>query len=150
MIRMWERGDAPATIPVETDFSAVGRFQVVHRGSKIALFGLGAFFPLAQAVAAKLREKGLDPTLVNPRFASDVDEALVADLAKDHALVVTLEDGVVAGGFGEKVARVAASHGLKVRVKGAPKKFEDRYSLQDLLQRCGLTVGQVVEDCLRV
>lgn len=106
VIRMWERGNAPATIPVETDFSDTGRFQVVHRGKQVALFGLGAFFPLAQEVAAKLRERGLDPTVVNPRFAGDVDEALVADLAKDHELIVALEDGIIAGGFGEKKQRV--------------------------------------------
>ena len=148
VIRMWERGNAPATIPVAKDYSDVGKFQVVTRGAKVALFGLGAFFPLAQDAAAKLREKGLDPTVVNPRYAGDVDEALIADLAKDHELLVTLEDGVIAGGFGEKVARVAAAHGLKVLVKGAPKKFEDRYSPKELLRRCGLTVEQVAEECL--
>ena len=149
VIRMWERGNAPATIPVETDFSDTGRFQVVHRGKQVALFGLGAFFPLAQEVAAKLRERGLDPTVVNPRFAGDIDEALVADLAKDHELIVTLEDGVVAGGFGEKVARVAAAHGIKVFVKGAPKKFEDRFSPKDLLRRCGLGADQLADAIIR-
>ena len=149
VIRMWERGNAPATIPVETDFSDTGRFQVVHRGKQVALFGLGAFFPLAQEVAAKLRERGLDPTVVNPRFAGDVDEALVADLAKDHELIVTLEDGVVAGGFGEKVARVAAAHGIKVFVKGATKKFEDRFNPKDLLRRCGLGADQLADAITR-
>ena len=149
VIRMWERGNAPATIPVETDFSDTGRFQVVHRGKQVALFGLGAFFPLAQEVAAKLRERGLDPTVVNPRFAGDIDEALVADLAKDHELIVTLEDGVVAGGFGEKVARVAAAHGIQVFVKGAPKKFEDRFSPKDLLRRCGLGADQLADAIIR-
>lgn len=149
VIRMWERGNAPATIPVETDFSDTGRFQVVHRGKQVALFGLGAFFPLAQEVAAKLRERGLDPTVVNPRFAGDIDEALVADLAKDHELIVTLEDGVVAGGFGEKVARVAAAHGIKAFVKGAPKKFEDRFNPKDLLRRCGLGADQLADAIVR-
>ena len=71
------------------------------------------------------------------------------DLAKDHELIVTLEDGVVAGGFGEKVARVAAEHGIKVFVKGAPKKFEDRFSPKDLLVRAGLTVEAVVGDVIQ-
>ena len=148
VIRMWERGSTPATIPVATDYADIGKFQVAHRGKKVALFGLGAFFPLAQEVAAKLRKKGLDPTVVNPRYAGDMDEALIADLANDHELVVTLEDGVIAGGFGEKVARVAAAHGLKVLVKGAPKKFEDRFDPKDLLTRAGLTVEKISADVL--
>ena len=74
--------------------------------------------------------------------------ALIADLANDHELVVTLEDGVIAGGFGEKVARVAAAHGLKVLVKGAPKKFEDRFDPKDLLTRAGLTVEKISADVL--
>ena len=148
VIRMWERGNTPATIPVATDYADIGKFQVAHRGKKVALFGLGAFFPLAQEVAAKLRKKGLDPTVVNPRYAGDMDEALIADLANDHELVVTLEDGVIAGGFGEKVARVAAAHGLKVLVKGAPKKFEDRFDPKDLLTRAGLTVEKISADVL--
>ena len=146
VIRMWERGNTPVTIPVATDYADIGKFQVAHRGKKVALFGLGAFFPLAQDVAAKLREKGLDPTVVNPRYAGDVDAALIADLANDHELVVTLEDGVIAGGFGEKVARVAAAHGLKVLVKGVPKKFEDRFDPKDVLTRAGLTVEAIVAD----
>ena len=146
MIRAWERGNAPATIPVATDYSEVGRFQVVHRGARVALFGLGAFFPLAQEIVAALKAKGFDPTLVNPRYAGDVDEALVADLARDHELVVTLEDGVIAGGFGEKVARVAAAHGLKVLVKGAPKRFEDRYDPRELLARCGIGCDPIVRE----
>ena len=61
---------------------------------------------------------------------------------------VLIEDGVIAGGFGEKVARVAAAHGLKVLVKGAPKKFEDRFDPKDLLTRAGLTVEKISADVL--
>lgn len=148
VIRMWERGNLPPTIPVERDFSKVGRFQVVKRGKDVAVFGLGTFFGMAQEVVAKLGEKGINATLVNPRYAGDVDEHLISDLAKDHKLIVTLEDGVVAGGFGEKVARVASARGIRVLVKGAPKKFEDRYDPAELLERCGLTVDKIVAEIM--
>lgn len=146
MIRMYEKGNAAPTCPVETDFSSVGKFQVVHRGKKVALFGLGTMFALAREVADALKAKGLDATLVNPRFSGDVDEELIKELAADHETLVTLEDGVIAGGFGEKVARVGAAKGLKVIVRGAKKAFEDRYDPKDLLARSGLTVESIVSE----
>lgn len=146
MIRMYEKGNAAPTCPVETDFSSVGKFQVVHRGTKVALFGLGTMFALAREVADALKAKGLDATLVNPRFSGDVDEELIKELAADHETLVTLEDGVIAGGFGEKVARVGAAKGLKVLVRGAKKAFEDRYDPKDLLARSGLTVESIVSE----
>lgn len=149
MIRMYEKGAAAPTCPVETDFSETGKFQVAHRGKKVALFGLGTMFSVAEEAAKALKEMDIDATLVNPRFSGDVDTALIKDLAKDHDTIVTLEDGVIAGGFGEKVARVGASLGLKVIVKGAKKQFEDRYNPRELLARSGLTVDSIVFDLLR-
>lgn len=149
MIRMYEKGQAAPTCPVETDFSETGKFQVAHRGKKVALFGLGTMFSVAEEAAKALKEMDIDATLVNPRFSGEVDTALIKDLVKDHDTLVTLEDGVIAGGFGEKVARVAASFGLKVIVKGAKKQFEDRYNPKELLARSGLTVDSIVFDLLR-
>lgn len=149
MIRMYEKGPAAPTCPVETDFSETGKFQVAHRGKKVALFGLGTMFSVAEEAAKALKEMDIDATLVNPRFSGDVDTALIKDLAKDHDTLVTLEDGVIAGGFGEKVARVGAALGLKVIVKGAKKQFEDRYNPKELLARSGLTVDSIVFDLLK-
>lgn len=149
MIRMYEKGPAAPTCPVETDFAETGKFQVVKRGKKVALFGLGTMFAVAEETAKALKDMDIEATLVNPRFSGDVDTALIKDLAKDHDTIVTLEDGVIAGGFGEKVARVAASFGLKVIVKGAKKQFEDRYNPKELLARSGLTVDSIVFDLLR-
>ena len=149
MIRMYEKGAKAPTYPVATDFSEIGKFQVVKRGKKVALFGLGAMFSVAEEAVEVLNGRGIDATLVNPRFSGDVDAALIEELAKDHDTLVTLEDGVVAGGFGEKVARVGASLGLKVIVKGADKKFEDRYDPKELRVRSGLTVDGVVAAVVR-
>ncbi|MCR5183917.1 MAG: 1-deoxy-D-xylulose-5-phosphate synthase [Opitutales bacterium] len=149
VIRMFQKGAAVAGAPLEdgTDFSQI-RNQVVRRGSRVALFGLGEFFGLAEQAADLLAQKGVPATVVNPRFAGDVDEALVGELAKNHSLFVTLEDGVVAGGFGQKIAAAAAARGIRVFVKGAPKAFEDRYNPQELLARCGLTAEALAREIL--
>ncbi|MCR5414030.1 MAG: 1-deoxy-D-xylulose-5-phosphate synthase [Kiritimatiellae bacterium] len=131
---------------VESDYSATGSFSVTRRGSKVAIFGLGNFHALAMETAELLGKDGIEATVVNPRFAGDVDEVLLKELSKDHALFVTLEDGVVAGGFGQKVAAAASSLGVRTIVKGAPKRFEDRFDPEELMNRCGLTPGQIAAE----
>lgn len=140
-IRMCGAKDGGAK--VESDYSAVGKFSVTKRGSRVALFGLGNFHALAMEAAERLKKDGIDATVVNPRFAGDVDGELLKELSRDHSLFVTLEDGVVAGGFGEKVAAAASPLGVKTLVKGAPKRFEDRFDPAELMKRCGLTPGAI-------
>ena len=95
-------------------------------------------------------ETGVDATLVNPRFITGVDEALLEDLKRDHTLVVTLEDGVLDGGFGEKIARYYGASGMKVLNYGIRKEFADRYDAGELLRDNRLTVPQIVEDIKKV
>ena len=92
--------------PVETDYSVLNRYKVTHRGSKVAILALGSFYGLGQSVASLLKEKAnIDATLINPRYITGVDNELMDELKADHELVITLEDGVLDGGFGEKIAR---------------------------------------------
>ena len=95
-------------------------------------------------------ETGMDATLVNPRFITGVDEALLKDLKRDHTLVVTLEDGVLDGGFGEKIARYYGASGMKVLNYGIRKEFADRYDAGELLRDNRLTAPQIVEDIKKV
>ena len=102
-------------------------------------------------MVGKLKEEaGVDATLVNPRFITGVDEALLEDLKRDHTLVVTLEDGVLDGGFGEKIARYYGASGMKVLNYGIRKEFADRYDAGELLRDNRLTVPQIVEDIKKV
>lgn len=131
----------------EADYSDLNKYKVVARGSRVAILGLGAFLGLGREVAAELKESlGVEATLINPRFITGLDEVLLADLRKDHDLVITLEDGVLDGGFGEKIARYYGPTSMRVLNYGAKKEFVDRYDLQELLRANRLTKEQICED----
>lgn len=136
---------------VDTDYSELNRYKVVHRGSKVAVVALGSFFGLGQSVTAMLKEKaGIDATLINPRYITGVDKSLMEELKAEHQLVVTLEDGVLDGGFGEKITRYYGTADMKVLNYGARKEFADRFDVQELLRANRLTDKQIVEDILSI
>ena len=114
----------------------------------MALLALGDLLPLGEKIADALAEHGVRATLVNPRLATTADEDLLGRLSAGHRLLVTLEDGVLEGGFGERVARALACHDVRVRCYGLPLAFEDRYEPEVLLGRCGMTVEGVTADVL--
>lgn len=139
---------AAADRPVPADFSETGKFEVVERGSDVAVIGAGNFFSLARSVCSRLQDEGLTPTLINPRFVSHIDTALLDELAATHRVVVTLEDGALTGGFGERVARHYGPTSVRTLCYGAAKEFVDRYSVPDFLQANRLTPPQVAADVL--
>jgi hypothetical protein len=151
-IRVPANGVLSRGIEPEKDYGKLlNRYEVAHRGGQVAVLGLGSFFQLGEEVVGKLKEEtGVDATLVNPRFITGVDEALLEDLKRDHTLVVTLEDGVLDGGFGEKIARYYGASGMKVLNYGIRKEFADRYDAGELLRDNRLTVPQIVEDIKKV
>lgn len=133
-------------LPANTDFSQLGRAEVVKQGSRVALLGLGNFLTLALQTADLLKEKGIDATVINPRYASHYDEQLLNRLKADHEVVITLEDGTVDGGWGEKIARFYGDSAMKVRCYGADKAFADRYNLDEFLKAHHLTAPQIAAD----
>ena len=136
---------------VDTDYSELNRYKVVRRGSKVAVVALGSFFGLGESVTAMLKEKAdIDATLINPRYITGVDEPLMEELKAGHQLVVTLEDGVLDGGFGEKITRYYGAADMKVLNYGARKEFTDRFDVQELLRANRLTDEQIVEDILSI
>lgn len=137
-------------VEILSDYSGRIRYDVTRHGRGVAILGLGNYYALGAELADALKEKGIAATLVNPRAASELDEETLNGLKADHALVVTLEDGVVDGGFGEKVARFYGSTEMKVLVRGAGKKFADRYAVSEFLATNRLTVPLLVEDILPV
>lgn len=132
------------------DYSDLNAYMVGHRGSQVALIGAGTFFPLAEQVAQALKAEGIDATVINPRFLSGLDTPLLDELTEDHTLVVTIEDGILDGGFGEKVARYYGPTDMKVRCYGLKKEFADRYGYADILQANRLTSPQIVKDILDI
>lgn len=122
--------------------------EVAHRGSRVALVGVGNFFALAEAVAEQLKGNGIDATVINPRFLTGVDGKLLEDLRQDHELVVTMEDGVLDGGYGEKIARYYGATSMRVLCRGVRKEFIDRYDIAEEYRANRLTPDQIVADIL--
>lgn len=131
----------------QTDYSILNKFKVVEKGSKVAILGLGNFFGLAKGVKQELKEKlNINATLINPRFMTGVDEELLESLKTDHSIVITLEDGVLDGGFGEKITRFYGNSDMKVLNFGGKKEFTDRVPLEELYKRYHLTKELIAED----
>ncbi len=127
----------------------VGKYEITERGSKVALLGLGNFYHRAAQVKALLKEKaGVDATLINPRTWSALDEGTLEKLKAAHTVVVTLEDGVVTGGFGQRVASFYGPSAMKVLNYGAAKEFRDRVPVEEQYLRDRLTPEQITEDIL--
>lgn len=131
---------------VEADYSEV-RYDITQRGSKVAILALGGFYQLGEQAAGLLRQRtGIVPTLVNPRFITGVDNDALDELAQDHSLIVTLEDGILSGGFGAKIAQYYALSNTKVLNRGFSMDVPHRYNVQDMLRRNRLTPEQIAED----
>lgn len=138
--------DYNADVKVEADYSQLNRYQITHEGKDIALLGLGAYYKLAQEVAEGLKEKGIDATIINPRYASGIDTEMLESLKAHHHTVITLEDGQLDGGWGEKIARFYGDSSVKVRCYGARKEFVDRFDFKEFLKSNHLTAEQIVSD----
>lgn len=134
-----------------TDYSQLNKYKVVEKGSKVAILGLGNFFGLAKSVKAELKTHlNIDATLINPKFITGLDKSLLEDLKQNHDVVITLEDGILNGGFGEKIASYYGNSAIRVLNYGADKEFPDRVPLAELYQRYRLTKELIVEDVARV
>ncbi|MDO4535407.1 MAG: 1-deoxy-D-xylulose-5-phosphate synthase [Clostridium perfringens] len=132
---------------VVADFSKLNTYEKVSNGSEVAIIALGDFFTLGENVKELLKtETGIDATLINPRFITGIDKDMLNSLLDNHKLVITLEDGLLDGGFGEKIARFYGDKAMKVVNFGATKEFTDNVSREDLYQRYHLTKELIVED----
>ena len=134
----------------EESYGDLNRYQLVKQGSKVAVLALGSFFELGESVVAELKVQGIDATLVNPRYITGVDEKLLMELAKNHQVVATLENGELDGGFGEKIASFYGASKVKVLNFGAKKEFTDRVPYAELMKRYHLTPEQIIADIMNV
>lgn len=129
----------------DEDYSELNRFKMTHKGSKVAIVALGAFYGLGKQVAALLKEqKGIDATLINPRYITGLDEEMLESLKADHEKVITLEDGALEGGFGEKIARFYGDSDMRTLCFGIKKGLYDRYDYQQLAKDNELIPEQIV------
>lgn len=134
-----------------TDYSQINKFQVAKSGTEVAVIAEGTFFALGKEVAKALaEEQNIQATIINPKFISGIDKELLTELKKDHKLVITLEDGILDGGFGQKIASFYGADDMKVLNYGIEKSFPDRYVAEELLKENGISVEQITEDVKRV
>ena len=150
MIRMPYKGYDTSPYPVRTDYSELNRSIVVREGRDVALIGVGNFAALASEVADELAHEGLSVTVVNPLYLSGLDAELLTSLAETHSLILTIEDGILAGGFGQKISSFYGEKGsVRVQNYGLPKKFFNRYDPNALAREYHLTAPQIAADVLR-
>lgn len=132
---------------VDTDYSDINKYKITQQGEKIAIIALGDFYQLGEELALMIKEKtGTAPTLVNPRYITGIDEELLEELKMTHTKVITLEDGILSGGFGEKIARFYGASNIRVYNYGLKKEFIDRYSVEEVLKENHLTPEQIFDD----
>ena len=133
----------------KTDYSILNKNKVEKFGEQVAIFGVGNFYNLAEEVSEQLKlEHNIEATLVNPRFLTGLDKELLNSLKENHKLVVTVEDGIVEGGYGQTVASYLGNTELKVQNYGISKKFYDRYNVEELMKENGLTVENIVKNVI--
>lgn len=145
-IRVPGMGVVSRGIEDNTDYSKLNKFEVTKEGKDVAIIALGDFYSLGEEVLSTLSKEGIEATLINPKFITGLDENLLDELKKDHKLVITLEDGILEGGFGEKIASYYGTESIKVKNYGIKKSFPDRYVAEELLKENGITVENITKD----
>lgn len=132
---------------VTKDFSKLNEYEVTQNGSKIAIVALGSFYSVGAKTAEIIENKtGVKPTLINPIYITGTDDKLLEQLKENHNIVITVEDGVLDGGFGEKIARFYGNSDVKVLNYGLKKEFLDRYNPEEIVKANRLTPEQIAED----
>lgn len=125
------------------------KYDIVRKGSEVALIGAGLMFSFMQQAADLLAKEGVNVTLINPRNLSTLDTETL-DSLKDYRTVITAEDGIIDGGFGQKVASYLGVDPVKVINLGLPKEFLNRYDYAELQKRCGLTPEQIAQTAIEL
>ena len=146
-IRVPAMGVISSGVEDKTDYSILNKNQVVKKGSDVAIFALGDFYAMGEQLVETLEnEQNIHATLINPKFISGLDHELLEEIKADHKLVITLEDGMLEGGYGEKIASYYGPTDMRVKNYGIKKGFPDRYVAAELLKENGLTVEQIAQD----
>ena len=136
--------------PFTKDLSKLNKYEMTQTGSQVAVIALGSFYGLGVEAAKLIEEKtGVKATVINPYYITGIDKKMLESLKADHKTVITLEDGVLEGGFGEKIARFYGDSDVKTICFGLEKKFYDRYDPAEVLKENHLTPEQIAEDVIK-
>ena len=149
-IRAPRNGVFESEYAVKSNYDDLNKYIVTQEGSYIAVLALGDFYQLGEKLCTEIADKYNLPTLINPIYITGVDTDLLNDLKKNHRLIITLEDGILDGGFGEKIARFYGADDVKVLNYGLKKEFLDRYNVNEVMEKNRLRVDLILEDIERI
>ena len=149
-IRAPRNGVFESEYAVNSNYDNLNKYKVIQEGSDIAVLALGDFYQLGEKLCRKIAEKFNLPTFINPMYITGIDTELLNDLKKNHMLIITLEDGILDGGFGEKIARFYGAYDVKVLNYGLKKEFLDRYNVNEVMEKNRLRVDLILEDIERI
>lgn len=145
-IRVPAIGVVESGVKDTTDYSKLNQYKVTKKGKDVAIIALGDFYSMGEGIIEALAKEGTQATLINPKYITGLDEALLEELKENHSLVITLEDGILEGGFGQKIASYYGTSDMKVKNYGIKKSFPDRYVPEELLRENGISVEQITAD----
>lgn len=135
---------------IETDYSKLNRGLIEKNGNTIAVIAVGDFFQMGEALCDYIEHNiGINCTLINPRFLSGLDVDLLNQLKDNHSAVVTLEDGILDGGYGQKIASFYGDSNMKVLNFGLKKEFIDRFNPNDILEENGITNENITKQVVK-
>ena len=147
----------PVGVPIndtaqsDTIDKPVTSYAVTQSGNTIAIIGIGNFYHKAVELSHAIREAThISPTIVKPLCISSLDTDTLNELTKDHHIVITLEDGELEGGYGQKIASYYGKTSMKVLNYGISKQFYDRYKPEDVLQQNHLDFEHILDDIRNV
>jgi len=149
-IRVPSNGVVHSDRSFPADYSELNRYEVTKKGRDIAVIALGDFYQTGEQAVNVLAEKNINATLINPRYITGLDTELLESLKADHKAVITLEDGVVDGGFGQKIAAYYSDSDMKVKCLGLEKKFYDRYNASEVLEELGIVPGKIADAAVKM
>lgn len=132
---------------VSLDFSQK-KYSIESKGSQVAIFAVGGMFEKAVELAGKIKQKfNIEPSLINPRFISEIDSQTLNEIKNNHKIIITLEDAIRFGGFGEKIAEYyGVNSDIKVKTYGFDKIFYEEYDEQELFKQNNMTIPQIIKD----
>ena len=147
----YPRGEAYTGLEEYRASIEMGKAEVLEKGKEIAILAVGNMVRTAVQVTENLRKKGYEPTLVNMRFVKPLDTELLDNIKEDHSLIVTMEENVKSGGFGEQVMTYYGSrmHGPAVRIVAIEDRFVPHGSVEDLMRQQQMDSDSVTERVLQ-
>lgn len=151
IIRAPRNGVFNAKHEVERDYGNINTYQWNICGEQIAVIAAGDFYQLGEALVEKIaKDLNINASLINPRFVSGIDKRMLDEISKKHSVIITLEDGVIEGGFGQKIASFYGKYNVKVMNYGFKKEFFDSYDINSVLKENGIDVDMILNDIRKI